>query len=131
VLLLLLVVVTLMLCMCRLCREHGWMTGRPAAATSPATGAAGMTGRRRCGVLKRWLLRHGDAPYPSTLDKRLLADRSNMTVVQVRYIYIYIYIYIYTASLHCSSLGLVPNSHRPPINHTHSRLTALFPGLPG
>jgi len=42
-----------------------------------------MVHHRRCRVLKKWLIRHGDTPYPSGLDKRLLAQRSNMTVVQV------------------------------------------------
>ena len=38
---------------------------------------------RRCRLLKKWLIRHGDTPYPTGLDKRLLAQRCNMTVTQV------------------------------------------------
>ena len=43
---------------------------------------------RRCRVLKKWLMRHRDTPYPTGLDKRQLAQRSNMTVVQVAFIII-------------------------------------------
>jgi len=47
------------------------------------TSASRPTTHRRCRVLKKWLIRHRDAPYPTGLDKRLLAQRSNMTVIQV------------------------------------------------
>jgi len=43
---------------------------------------------RRCRLLKKWLMRHRDTPYPTGLDKRLLAQRCHMTVTQVQPLYV-------------------------------------------
>jgi len=60
---------------------------------------------RRCRLLKKWLIRHGDTPYPTGLDKRLLAQRCNMTVTQVT-----LYAYVIKSSSYLEWVGATENA---------------------